>query len=183
MENDKDIKAHDVDVIATDPQKNNIVKKLFKGVGVGGLVAGGGILFILFSILQFLFTAIPGLLMLIWAINLFSKGSIIIGLLVLLIGTPLVIGLSNWLFPIYLVLAILSAIVWGIARIFGLSISFHNVWDLVWIILWVLILGALAFFGVAGFIEAIKRNRLLSFFKESWLGIIFFCFILWIFFH
>ncbi len=183
MENDKEIKNYDLGTPITEPPKKSIFKRFFKGMGIGSLIAGGGVFFILFSILQFAFTAIAGLGMIVWAINAFSKGSIIIGLLVLLIGTPLAIGLTNYLFPFFLVLAILSAIMWGIAHIFGFRISFTSAWDLVWIILKVLVLGVMAFVGITGFVEAIKKKRLLYFFKECWLGILLFCFLFWLFFH
>ncbi len=174
---------NDLDTPIMEYPKKSIFKRFFKGMGIGTLVAGGGILYILFSILQFAFTAIVGLGMIGWTINLFSKGSIIFGLLVLLIGTPLAIGFSYYLFLFLLILIIFSAIIWGIARIFGLTISFASAGDFVWTIIRVLILGGMAFVGIAGFVEAIREKRALYFFKEYWLGILFFCFLFWLFFH
>lgn len=182
MENDKEIKDYDLDTPIMEPSKKNIFKRFFKGVGIGSLVAGGGIFFILLSILQFAFTAIIGLGMIGWAINAFSKGSIIVGLLVLLIGTPLAIGFSHYAFFFLLILAIFSAIIWGVARIFGFGISFDSAWGLVWTIIKVLILGSMAFVGITGFVEAIREKRPLYFFKKYWLGILLFCFLFWIFF-
>jgi len=182
MKNDKEIKDYDLGILTTESPKKNIFKRFFKGMGTGSLIAGGGILYILFSILQFAFTAIVGLGMIGWAINAFSKGSIIVGLLVLLIGTPLAIGFSYYAFFFLLILAILSAIVWGIAHIFGFSISFASAGGFVWTIIKVLILGMMAFVGVTGLIEAIKEKRPLYFFKEYWLGILLFCFLFWLFF-
>jgi len=182
MENDKEIKNYDLDTPITEPPKKSIFKRFFKGVGIGSLITGGGIFFILFSILQFAFTAIAGLGMIVWAINAFSKGSIIVGLLVLLIGTPLVIGFAQWAFFFLLILAILSVIIWGIVHIFGFSISFDSAWELVWTIIKVLILGGMAFVGIVGFVKAIREKRLLYFFKEYWWGILLFCFLFWLFF-
>jgi hypothetical protein len=183
MENDKEIKDYDLATPIAKSPKKSIFKIFFKGMGTGSLIAGGGILYILFSILQFAFTAIVGLGMIGWAINAFSKGSIIVGLLVLLIGTPLAIGFSYWAFFFLLILAILSAIIWGIAHIFGFSISFASAGDFVWTIIKVLILGGMAFVGIVGFVEAIKKKRPLYFFKEYWLGMLLFCFLFWLFFH
>ena len=182
MENDKEIKDYDLDTSIMKPPKESIFKRFFKGVGIGSLVAGGGIVYILVSILQFAFTAIVGLGMIVWAIDEFSKGSIIVGLLVLLIGTPLAIGFSYWAFFFLLILAILSAIIWGIVRIFGLDISFASTWDFAWMIIKVLSLGGMAFAGIVGFVEAIREKRLSYFFKEYWWGILLFCFLFWLFF-
>ena len=74
-------------------KKESFLKKIFKGVGTGGLVVGGGFLYISFTILQFLFVAFAGLSMIGLAISLFSEGSIIWGLVALFIGTPIAIGL------------------------------------------------------------------------------------------
>lgn len=157
-------------------------KKFLKGFGLGGLYVGGGILFILFNILQFLVSAIVGLLMIWWAIVEFLEGSIIVGLLVLLIGTPIAIGIAHWAFIFLFFLAILSAILWGIANLFGLSVSFGNAWDIVWLVIKILLLGGMAFLGISGFIGAIKEKRVAEFFKENWFYILLFFFLLWLFF-
>src|SRR3989338_11295821 len=77
-------------------KEENFLKKIFKGVGTGGLVVGGGFLYISFTILQFLFVAFAGLSMIGLAISLFSEGSIIWGLVALFIGTPIAIGLASY---------------------------------------------------------------------------------------
>ena len=59
------------------PKRKAFLKKIFRGVGTGGLVAVGGFLYISFTILQFLFVAFAGLSMIGLAISLFSEGSII----------------------------------------------------------------------------------------------------------
>lgn len=159
-----------------------IFKKFSKGLGLGSLYLGGGVLFILFNILQFLVTAVAGLGMIWWAISEFLEGSIIIGLLILFIGTPLAIAIAHWAFIFLLVLAILSAIIWGIANLFGLSISFGNAWDIVWFIIKILLLGFMAFIGISGFIEAIRKKQVVSFFKEIWFYILLFIFLFWLFF-
>jgi len=162
-------------------KKESFLKKIFKGVGIGGLVLGGGFLSILFFILRFLFIAFAGLSMIGWAIALFSKGSIIWGLIVLFIATPVAIGLASYFFIFFFVLAILALIIWGIIHLFGFNVSFGNVWDSIWLIIKVLILGGIAFFGVSSFIQAVKKNELVSFFKENWFYIPLFFFLFWLF--
>jgi len=163
-------------------KKESFLKKIFKGVGTGGLVVGGGFLYISFTILQFLFVAFAGLSMIGLAISLFSEGSIIWGLVALFIGTPIAIGLASYFFIFFLFLAILALIIWGIIYIFGFDVSFGSVWDGIWLIIKVLILGGMAFFGVSSFIEAVKNKNVLSFFKENWFYILIFLFLFWLFF-
>ncbi len=158
-------------------------KKIFNYLGMGGLVVSGGLLLILFNILQFIIIAVSGLGMIWWAITLFTKGSIIIGLLVLVIGTPLVIGLMNMMFPFFLFLGLIALAIWGLLHIFGSNVSYWEVGDWVWFSLKVLLVGIMAFVGIVGFIDAIKKNNLSGFFKEYWLGFLFFCFLCWLFFH
>ena len=168
--------------IRAESKTKSILKKFLKGAGIGGLVVGGGILFILFNILHFLFTAVVGLGMIGWAISEFLKGSIIIGLLVLLIGTPLAIGLAHWFFFFWLILMILAVIVWGASYLFGFGVSFGGAWEIAWFIIKILILGCMAFVGITGFIEAIREKKIFGFFKEYWWGILLFCFLFWLFF-
>ncbi|MEK7076269.1 MAG: zinc ribbon domain-containing protein [Patescibacteria group bacterium] len=163
-------------------KKENFLKKVFKGVGVGGLVVGGGFLYISFTILRFLFIAFAGLSMIGLAISLFSEGSIIWGLVALFIGTPIAIGLASYFFIFFLFLAILALIIWGIIYIFGFDVSFGSVWDGIWLVIKVLILGGMAFFGVSSFIEAVKNKNVLAFFKENWFYILIFFFLFWLFF-
>ncbi|KUK66437.1 MAG: hypothetical protein XD85_0222 [Parcubacteria bacterium 34_609] len=163
-------------------KKESFIEKIFKGAGVGGLVVGGGFLYISFTILQFLFVAFAGLSMIGLAISLFSEGSIIWGLVALFIGTPLAIGLASYFFIFFLALAILALIIWGIIYLFGFNISFGNVWDGIWLVIKVLILGGMAFFGISSFVQAVKKNELVSFFKENWFYILIFFFLFWLFF-
>jgi hypothetical protein len=159
--------------------RESIFKKILKGGGCGGLIAGLWI----FNILQFLYVAVAGLSMIGLAIKLFSEGSIIWGLVVLLIGTPIAIGLAGYFFIFFFVLTILALIIWGISHLFGFNVSFLNVWDIVWFSVKTLILGGLAFVGIAAFINAIRERKILGFFKEYWWGILLFCFLFWLFFH
>jgi len=163
-------------------KKESFLKKIFKGVGTGGLVVGGGFLYISFTILQFLFVAFAGLSMIGLAISLFSEGSIIWGLVVLFIGTPIAIGLASYFFVFFLFLAILALIIWGIIYLFGFDVSFGSVWDGIWLLIKVLILGGMAFFGISSFIQAVKNKNVLSFFKENWFYILIFLFLFWLFF-
>lgn len=166
----------------TTIKKGSFLKKIFKGVGTGGLVVGGGFLYISFTILHFLFVAVAGLSMIGLAISLFSEGSIIWGLVALFIGTPIAIGLAGYFFIFFLVLAILALIIWGIIYVFGFDVSFGSVWDGIWLVIKVLILGGMAFFGVSSFIAAVKNKNVVSFFKENWFYILIFFFLFWLFF-
>ncbi|MEX0918483.1 MAG: zinc ribbon domain-containing protein [Candidatus Paceibacterota bacterium] len=163
-------------------RKESFLKKIFKGVGTGGLVVGGGFLYISFTILQFLFVAFAGLSMIGLAISLFSEGSIIWGLVALFIGTPLAIGFAIYFFIFFLFLGIISLIIWGVIYLFGFNVSFGSVWDGIWLVIKILILGGIAFFGVSSFIEAVKNKNILSFFKENWFYILIFFFLFWLFF-
>src|SRR3989344_9630545 len=182
-----DIESENELISSNDPQtvaikKESFIKKILKGVGVGGLIAGGGFLAISFTILQFLFVAFAGLSMIGLAISLFSEGSIIWGLVALFIGTPLAIGLASYFFIFFLALAILALIIWGIIYLFGFNVSFGNVWDGIWLLIKILILGGMAFFGISSFVQAVKKNELVSFFKENWFYILIFFFLFWLFF-
>ena len=92
------------------------------------------------------------------AISLFSEGSIIWGLVALFIGTPIAIGLASYFFIFFLFLSIIALIIWGIIYIFGFNVSFGSVWDGIWLVIKILILVGMAFFGISSFIEAIKRK-------------------------
>ena len=181
IENEKGI-TPSKDPEAVIIKKENFIKKIFKGVGTGGLVVGGGFLYVSFTILQFLFVVSAGMSMIGLAISLFSEGSIIWGLVALFIGTPIAIGLASYFFIFFLFLTILALIIWGIIYIFGFDVSFGSVWDGIWLIIKVFILGGMTFFGVSSFIEAVKNKNVLFFFKENWFYILIFLFLFWLFF-
>ena len=172
----------DGDFQMAKPERRSFFKKTFKRIGIGGLVLSGGALSILFNILQFVFVAFVGLSTIGWAISLFSKGSIILGLLVLLILTPISIGLASYFFIFFFVLTIIALIGWGISHLFGFDISFGNVWGSIWLIIKVIILGSMAYVGIIGFLEAVKEKRVSEFLKEHWWGILLFSFLFWLFF-
>jgi len=163
------------------PEKEGLSKKILKGMGMGGLVMGGGILYVLFVILQFLFVASAGLSMIALSISLFQDGSIIWGLIALLIGTPIAIGLARYLFIFWLFLGIIALIIWGITNLFGLNVSFDSVWDGIWWVVKILLTGGLAILLVYMFIDAVKNKDIASFFKESWGYIFLFFFFFWVF--
>ena len=83
---------------------------------------------------------------------MFQKGSIVWGLVVLIIGTPLAIGIASYLFIPLLLFSIVTLIIWGVASLFGVHTSFGNIWDWLWFAVKVLIVGGMAFFGVSEFI-------------------------------
>lgn len=160
----------------------NIFVRFIKGFGTGSLYAGGGVLFILFQIVQFAVPAVVGLLMILWSISEFSEGSIIVGLLVLLIGTPIAIGIARW-FSIYLFFfTILLLVIWGITNLFGVNISFDNAWDIAWLTVKILVVGGIGYFLIMGFVDAIRTKTIKSFLSGNWFYIIGFCFLFWLFF-
>ena len=163
-------------------KKRRVFKKILGGLGTGGFLVGGGIISTLYYILSFIFTAIVGLSAIGMAITLFLEGSIIWGLITLLILTPLAIALAHYLFLYCVILTILSAIIWGIATIFGFDISFGTAGEIVWLLGKIAILGVWAFLGVILFRESVKEKNILGFFKDYWLGILLFCFLFWLFF-
>ena len=156
----------------------NFIKKLFTGLGYGLFMGGGG----LFHLVQFVVTAVVGLSMIWWAITLFLEGSIIWGLLVLLIGTPIAIGIAFYAAVFLFFIGIVAAIIWGIINLFGFNVSFGGVWGGIWLAIKILILGGIAFVGVSSFVQAVKENELVSFFKGNWFYILLFFFLLWLFF-
>ena len=156
--------------------------RLLKGMRSGGLVVGGGVFLILFQIVEFAVPAIVGLSMIWWAITLFIDGSIIWGLLVLLIGTPIAIGISSYVAIFLFFIGIIALLVWGIMALFGFDVSFISVWNIIWLIVKILILGGIAFVLGASFVEGVREKAILSFFKGSWFLIILFFFLLWLFF-
>ena len=156
----------------------NTIKKLLPGLGYG-LYMGGGCLF---QLVQFVVTAVAGLSMIWWAITLFLEGSIIWGLLVLLIGTPIAIGIAAYAAIFLFFIGIIAAIIWGIINLFGFNVSFGGVWSIIWLGIKILVLGCIAFIVGGSFVEAVKENRLKSFFKGSWFYILLFFFLLWFFF-
>ncbi len=158
------------------------IKKILSKVGIGGFYVGYGAFAILFSIVQFAIPAIAGLSMIWWAITLFLEGSILWGLLVLLIGTPIAIGIAAYAAIFLFFMGIVVLITWGIISLFGIDVSFASVWGMVWFGVKILILGGIAFAVGASFVGAVRGNGLMSFIKGSWFWIILFFFLLWLFF-
>lgn len=158
------------------------IKKILSKMGIGGFYVGYGAFTILFSIVQFAIPAIAGLSMIWWAITLFLEGSILWGLLVLLIGTPIAIGIAAFAAIFLFFIGIIALIIWGIISLFGIDVSFGSVWGMVWFGIKILVLGGIALIVGSSFVEAVKGNGLMSFFKGNWFWIILFLFLLWLFF-
>lgn len=174
---------YDWDISTTEPpKKKSIFRKIFKGLGYGGVFVGGGVLFLLFNILHFLFYVGVGLLMIGWAISLFMKGSIIWGLVVLLLGTPIAVAIAQVAFIPILILFIIIGIIWGLLRLVGFSFSFEQVGGGAWMLLKLFIIGGMFVYGVVLFREAAKEKNIKGFFKEHWWAILLFCFLFWLFF-
>ncbi len=138
----------------------NGIKKLLRGVGTGGFYVGGGAFLILFNIVQFAVPAVVGLSMIWWAITLFLEGSIIWGVLVLLIGTPIAIGIASYAAIFLFFIAIIAAIIWGIINLFGFNVSFGGVWDIIWLGITILVLGGIAFVVVSSLVEAVFKGKM-----------------------
>jgi len=102
-------------------------------MGQAGLVAGSGFLYLSVYILRFAFVGVCGFTAIWFSIQLILAGSILWGILALLIGTPLVIGISSYFFPVLLGITIVSAIIWGCTRLVGGEISFSNIWSSIWL--------------------------------------------------
>lgn len=89
---------------------------MWKKIKSGGLVIGGISLSIFIFILEIIFVWGTGLSMVGYGISLLVKGSILWGLVVLFIGTPIAIGIAQFLFPFWAILFVL-AIIWGIIMV------------------------------------------------------------------
>ena len=154
------------------------IKKLLPGLGQGLFMGGGCI----FQLVQFVVTAVVGLSVIWWAITLFLEGSIIWGLLVLLIGTPVVIGIAFYTAILLFFIGIITLIIWGIISLFGIDVSFSSVWGMVWFGIKILVLGGIAFAVGSSFVRAVKEKELISFVKGNWYLILLFFFLCWLFF-
>lgn len=185
---DDDFEYED-DLIVNDDQqdlisdeKDSLFKRIFIGVGTGGLIVGGGFLYLSFIVLRFLFVALAGLSMVWLAISLFSKGSVIWGLVALLIGTPIALGIAGYFFIFFFFLTILALLIWGIISILGFNTTFSVVWDNIWLVIKILIIGGMAYFGATEFIQSVKGKEITYYLKENWFYILLFFFLIWLFF-
>ncbi len=134
----------------------NVIKKLLPGLGYG-LFMGGGCLF---QLVQFVVTAVAGLSMIWWAITLFLEGSIIWGVVVLLIGTPIAIGIASYAAIFLFFIGIIAAIIWGVINLFGFNVSFGGVWDIIWLGVTILVLAGIAFVVVSSLVGAIFKGEM-----------------------
>jgi len=118
--NDKEpFRNCDWDTPITEPlKKRGIFRKILEGIGMGGLIVGGvgfsGIMFILYII----FVWGTGLSMISYGIYLLANGSILWGLVVLLIGTPIVVGLAEAFFSLWMISLVIGLIIALIRWIF-----------------------------------------------------------------
>lgn len=160
----------------------SVLNRIIGGLGLGGLYIGSGVLLILYNIVEFLVPAVVGLSMIGWSINEFVGGSVLVGLLVLLIGTPIAIWIARWGAMYIFFLAVITVVIWGIASLFGATISFFSVWDIVSLVFKILLIGYMAFWGIVMFVDAVKTRQIGVFFKENWFFILVFCLLFWLFF-
>ena len=97
------------------PQEEGTVKKILKWIGWGGLIVGGTGVGLVVSILHIIFVWGAGLYMVWQGIVLILQGFVLWGLVVLFIGTPIVVAITQFLFPIWLIFLILW-IIWLFIR-------------------------------------------------------------------
>ena len=95
----------------------NLLIKILKGLGFGGLAIGGVGFYAIISILQIIFVWGTGLSFVLWGIALLLQGSIIGGLFVLFIGTPIAVTIASLLFPLWVIFLICLLIYWVILLI------------------------------------------------------------------
>lgn len=160
--------------------KKGFLKKVFKGIGIGGLVVGGGFISIVFYVLNFLFVAGVGLSMIWLVIRLFIEHSYIWALIALVL-TPIAIGLAGYFFIFFLFLTILALIIWGGAHLFGVSLSFSDLFNNLYAIVMLLLAGGMAYYLVSAFVQATKEKKIASFFKGNWFILIVVIFLFWMF--
>lgn len=181
--NDTDVtKIPESEILKDDHNKVNNFKKMFKGIGIGGAVIGGGLIYLFFSVVRFLYIASAGLSMVWLAINLFQGGSIVWGLVFLIIGTPIAIGIASYLFLPLLIFSILTLIIWGVISIFVIHVSFGDIWYWLWFIIKIFLIVMMLYLWISEFIESIKKKQVSYFFKENWFYIPLFFLLFWLFF-
>ena len=112
---------------SSEKESSNI-KKTLKKFGMGSLYVGGGVFMLVFSVLRFIYVAVAGLTTIYAAIVLFSNGSIIWGLVVLLIGTSLAVAIAQLLFIPVFILSVITLLVWLVAHLFGSEVGIQNIW-------------------------------------------------------
>ena len=125
---------------------NNLLKK----IGIGSLYTGGGVLYIVFAILDTTIKAIAFLLPVYLSITYFIDGSIVIGILYLIIGIPLASLAANLFSPLIILLGFICTLYWLIgAVILGNDISFIGtfigIWEFIFdkLLISLIIIGAL----------------------------------------
>ena len=123
MNNEKEIDKefysdYELDTPAEPLKKKSIFRKILEGIGMGGLITGwvgfSGIMFVLYILVVWG----SGLSMVSYGLYLFTHGSILWGLVVLFIGTPIVVGIAQFLFPFWIILLVVGLIIGLIRWIF-----------------------------------------------------------------
>tara|TARA_A100001015_G_C14657273_1_gene581588 strand:- start:121 stop:600 length:480 start_codon:yes stop_codon:yes gene_type:complete len=135
------------------------MESLFKKIGLGSLATGGGVLFIIYAILDTVIKALAVLLPLYLSIISFMEGSVIAGILYLIIGIPLSSFVANFFSPLIIILGFICTLYWLIGGvILGNDISiigtFIAIWDFIFwkgllsiIIIGVVVVVSVQFFG------------------------------------
>ena len=93
-------------------------KKFLEKLGVSGAVIGAVGFGLVISILEIIFIWGTGIAMVYFGITLLLEGSILWGLIVLFIGTPVAVAIASFLFPFWVIFLVIWGIIWLIAKIF-----------------------------------------------------------------
>jgi hypothetical protein len=87
-------------------------------------------------------------------------GSILWGILVLLLGTPIAIGIATFLAPFLFVVGIIALIIWGAASIFGFNVSFGDIWNNIWLVILILFLASIALWMTISLFKAVFKGKI-----------------------
>lgn len=110
--------GYDLDTPLEAPKKKSIFRKILGAVGMGGLITGWVGLFGIMFFLHIIFVWGAGLSMISYGVYLLVNGSILWGLIVLFIGTPIAVGIAEFLFPFWMIILIIGIIIGLIRWIF-----------------------------------------------------------------
>jgi len=161
------------------PREKRTLWDRLRSIGIGSLAIGGGVIGIIFYVLQFVYVAGAGLSTVWFAIGLFQRGSILGGMAVLLIGTPISIWIASAFFYVLFPISIIALIVWGIISVLGIVMTFENAIGWVGGILMLLGILFMLFTGTKDLIKAIRERQVGDFFKENLGYILLFVLFLW----
>ncbi|MBU3918877.1 hypothetical protein KKC63_03160 [Patescibacteria group bacterium] len=172
--------------LSESPKRESIFKKIFKGLGIGGLVLGGGIIQVTILLLRIIIIW-GGAVGLVWiGISALTQGLIIQGLLILFLGVPLSVIILSFIFTYWLFysvfLGIVAGIIFGTMKLFNSDISFWTAWGWAINIFWIFLFLFSGFLIGKGFIKTLKNKDIKGFLKEYSFWILVFAFTIWLLF-